>query len=396
MFLLSHIADDKRFMEQALRLAALGRGRTHPNPMVGCVIVKNGQVVGTGYHRRAGEPHAETHALLEAGEAAEGATVYVTLEPCAHHGRTPPCAEALVRAKVGRVVAAMVDPDERVAGKGLELLRAAGIQAESGLLEAEATALNRAYLKLKATGRPLVILKWAMTLDGKIACASGDSRWVTGETARAHLHQVRDQVDAILVGANTARLDDPELTARPEGPGPLPGWAGGLDPGPDPEWRPKDPLRIVLDSLAKTSLEARLFAPDLLERPRPNKTLIAAIRLASTIRLSAMRDLGAETLVLPEYDDMVDVGALLDELGRRGIASLLVEGGGHVHWSFLSRGFVDYVMVYLAPKVVGGQNAPGPVLSDGLQLMRDAWFTGNLHATQLGEDVLLEGDFKAR
>jgi diaminohydroxyphosphoribosylaminopyrimidine deaminase/5-amino-6-(5-phosphoribosylamino)uracil reductase len=387
-------AKDQEYMWQALVLAAKGRCRTHPNPMVGCVIVKDGQVVGTGYHRKAGEPHAETFALQEAGEAARGATVYVTLEPCAHHGRTPPCAEALIRAGVARVVAAMVDPDPRVSGKGLELLRAAGIEAESGLLETEARQLNRAWLKWKATGRPLVILKWAMTLDGKIACVTGDSRWVTGDEARAQLHQVRDQVDAILVGETTARRDDPELTARPTGPGPLPGWAGGLDPGPDASWQPKDPLRIVVDSMAKTSLEARLFSPELLERPLPNKTLIATTRIASTIKTAAMRELGAETLELPERQEVVAVEPLLDELGRRGICSLLVEGGARVHWSFLSQGLADYLMAYIAPKVVGGANAPGPVAGDGQKKMAEAWQMANLKLTLLGDDGLLEGDLK--
>lgn len=383
-------------MAQAIRLAALGRGRTHPNPMVGCVIVQNSKVVGTGYHRKAGEPHAESHALKEAGNAARGATAYVTLEPCAHFGRTPPCADALVEAGVARVVAAMVDPDPRVAGKGLQRLRDAGIQAESGLLADEAAALNRAYLKLKQTGRPLVVLKWAMTLDGKIAAASGDSRWVTGDAARAHLHQIRDQVDAILVGSTTALRDDPELTARPTAPGPLPNWAGGIDPGPDPTWEPKDPLRVVLDSLAKISLEARLLSPELLQRPRPNKTLVAVTHLASAPKLAAIRELGAETLELPEREEVVALEPLLDELGRRGIASLLVEGGSRVHWSFMSQGLADYLMVYVAPKAIGGATAPGPVAGQGLNLMAEAWPLGPMKVTQIGEDVLLEGELKSR
>jgi diaminohydroxyphosphoribosylaminopyrimidine deaminase/5-amino-6-(5-phosphoribosylamino)uracil reductase len=290
----------------------------------------------------------------------------------------------------------MVDPDPRVAGKGLEMLRAAGISAESGLLEAEATALNRAYLKLKTTGRPLVILKWAMTLDGKIACASGDSRWVTGDEARFHLHQIRDQVDAILVGETTSRRDDPELTARAGAPGPLPAWAGGLDPGPDPEWQPKDPMRVVLDSMARTDLGARLFSPDLQRRPLPNKTVIACTNLASGPRLQAIRELDAEALVLPQQDNVVDIGALLDELGRRGVASLLVEGGGRVHWSFLAQGLADYLMVYIAPKVIGGATAPGPVAGKGIQLMEEAWWAGPTSVRAIGRDVLLEGDLKPR
>jgi len=377
-------------------LAAMGRSRTHPNPMVGCVVVRGGHVVGTGYHRKAGEPHAEVYALADAGDAARGATVYVTLEPCAHTGRTPPCTNALIEAGVARVVVAMVDPDPRVAGQGLAQLQAAGIATQVGLLEREAVKLNRAYLKLKATGRPLVILKWAMTLDGKIACASGDSRWVTGEEARAHLHQVRDQVDAIMVGETTARRDDPELTARAASPGRLPGWAGGIDPGPDPAWQPKDPLRIVLDSMAKTALQARLFAPELLTRPLPNKTLIAATKLASPIKLAAIRERGAQTLELPERDGVVALEPLLDELGHRGVASLLEEGGSKVHWSFLSQGLADYLMVYLGPKVIGGANAPGPVGGQGLQRMMDGWNTGQLTMRPVGEDVLLEGDLEKR
>jgi len=339
-------------MAQAVRLAALGRCRTHPNPMVGCVLVRDGQVVGTGYHRWAGEPHAEAYALGEAGDLAGGATAYVTLEPCAHFGRTPPCADALVRAGVARVVAAMVDPDSRVAGRGLERLRTAGVAVETGCGEAEAVALNRAYLKLRKTGRPLVILKWAMTLDGKIAAATGDSKWVTGEAARAQVHQIRDQVDAILVGRGTVEADDPELTCRATAPGPLPGWAGGLDPGPDPSWAPRHPLRIVL------SRSGRL----------PSAARIRHVTVAA------------------------DPVALLDDLGRQGIASLLVEGGAQTHWSFLSQGLADYLMVYVAPKIIGGATAKGPVGGEGFARMAQALRLSGLKATWLGEDLLLEGE----
>lgn len=385
---------DRSHMHLALRLAAMGRSRTHPNPMVGCVLVNEGQVVGTGYHRKAGEPHAEALALQQAGARARGATAYVTLEPCAHHGRTPPCADALIEAGVARVVTAMVDPDPRVAGQGLERLRAAGVQVATGLMEEEARALNRAYLKLKQTGRPLVILKWAMTLDGKIACASGDSRWVTGDEARAHLHQIRDQVDAILVGENTARKDDPELTARAAAPGALPGWAGGIDPGPDPDWMPKDPLRIVLDTMARIDLSARLFAPDLLDRPLPNRTLVATTKRSSAMKVTAIRGAGGDAIELPERDEVVALEPLLDELGRRGIASLLVEGGGRVHWSFLSQGLADWIMVYVAPKAVGGQLAPGPVAGLGLKKMEQAWQGHLMSFKPIGEDLLLEGEWK--
>lgn len=374
-------------MAQALRLAARGRGRTHPAPMVGCVIVNNGQVVGTGYHRKAGEPSAEAVALQEAGDRARGATVYTTLEPFT---------DALAAAGVDRVVAAMTAPDPGMAGKGLERLKAAGVTAEAGLQEDEARTLNRAWITWKTTGRPLVILKWAMTLDGKIAAATGDSRWVTGDEARAHLHRIRDQVDAILVGETTARRDDPELTARPDGPGPLPGWAGGIDPGPDPDWVPRDPLRIVLDSMARIDLGARLFSPELLDRPLPNKTLIAATGFASPMKLAAIRETGAETLELPERNEVVALAPLLDELGRRGITSLFVEGGARIHWSFLEQGLADYLMVYVAPKVIGGANAPGPVAGSGLKLMADAWTAGPMKLTPVGGDMLAEGNLKLR
>ncbi|HWI64076.1 MAG TPA: bifunctional diaminohydroxyphosphoribosylaminopyrimidine deaminase/5-amino-6-(5-phosphoribosylamino)uracil reductase RibD [Symbiobacteriaceae bacterium] len=393
---MSFSSSDRLFMQQALRLAAMGRGRTHPNPMVGCVIVNSGRVVGTGYHRRKGEPHAETYALKAAGEYARGATAYVSLEPCAHVGLTPPCANALVQAGVARVVAAMVDPDPRVAGKGLEILRSAGIEVESGLMEEEARQLNRAWLTWKTTGRPLVILKWASTLDGKIACATGDSRWVTGDEARAHLHQVRDQVDAILVGEVTASRDDPELTARPASPGALPGFAGGCDPGPDPDWQPKDPLRIVLDSMARIRLDSRLLSPELQDRPRPNKTLVAHSEQASRLKLKAIQELGAETLELPEEPGGLALAPLLDDLGRRGITSLLVEGGARVHWSFLARNLADCVMVYAAPKIVGGAGAPGPVAGAGLERMAEAWEAKINKLTMIGPDLLLEGDLKPR
>ncbi len=345
------------------------------------MIVQDGDVAGSGYNRVAGEPNALEQALQAAGERARGATAYLTMLPADR-----PDLQSLSAAGLSRIVVAM--PDAR-----LEALAETGIEVETGLMEPDARMLNRAWLTWKQTGRPLVILKWAMTLDGKIACTSGDSRWVTGDVARAHLHQIRDQVDAILIGETTAKRDDPELTARPAVPGPLPGWAGGIDPGPDEGWQPRDPLRIVLDTMARTDLNAMLFSPRLLERPMPNKTIVAATKLASPLKLKAIREKGAETLELPERGEVVALEPLLDELGRRGITSLLVEGGARVHWSFLSQGLADHIMVYVAPKVVGGAAAPGPVAGQGLEKMSQALqLIGNLRVTPIGEDVLLEGD----
>jgi diaminohydroxyphosphoribosylaminopyrimidine deaminase / 5-amino-6-(5-phosphoribosylamino)uracil reductase len=360
-------------MREALRLAALGRHRTRPNPMVGCVLAKDGRIVGTGYHRQAGGPHAEAFALQEAAEAARGATAYVTLEPCAHHGRTPPCAEALLRAGVNRVVAAMEDPDERVAGRGLQMLREEGVQTEVGLLAAEAEQLNRAWLHWKRSGRPLVTLKAAVTLDGKIACCTGDSRWVTGELARDHVHRSRERSDAILCGVGTVKADNPELTARP---------AGVSDP--------QDPLRVVVDSLARTPPTARLLHPEVMARG--GKVLIACTKLAPPGRIQALREAGADVVEFEPASGLVPLPGLMAELGRRSVASLLVEGGGQIHWSFLQGRLAHRVMVYIAPKLIGGFQAPGWVGGPGLPKMADAWRLTGTEIIRIGEDLLLEGD----
>jgi diaminohydroxyphosphoribosylaminopyrimidine deaminase/5-amino-6-(5-phosphoribosylamino)uracil reductase len=354
--------------------------------MAGAVIVRDRQVRGAGFQRRAGGASAVTQALSSAGNATQGATLYTTIEPEA---------EPLIQAGIRRVVCAMLHPDSTQAGIGIARLQLAGIETEVGVGEAEARQLNRTWLTWKQTGRPFVILKWAMTLDGKIACASGDSRWVTGDTAREHLHSIRDQVDAILVGENTARRDDPELTARPKAPGALPAWCGGMDPGPDPDWMPKDPLRVLVDSVIRTDTKTRLFAPELhQERPIPNKTLVATTAIASSIKVQAIKAGGNDVAIMPEKDGQVSLAPLLDELGRRGVTSLLVEGGARIHWSFLNQGLADYLMVYVAPKVIGGTGAPGPVAGTGLMQMAAAWQTGPLAVTPIGEDVLLQGELR--
>lgn len=372
-------------MAQALELAARGRSRQHPNPMVGCVLVKDGQVVGTGYHQRAGEPHAEVFALREAGAVARGATAYVTLEPCAHHGRTPPCADALIAAGITRVIAAMVDPDPRVAGRGLQKLREAGIEVTHGLMEGEARALNRPYLTLKQTGRPLVVLKGAMTLDGKIASALGRQERVTSEAARAHAHQIRDQVEAILVGVGTVMADNPALTTRARAP-----------VGPHPEhWRPRDPHRVILDSLCRTPATMQVLEPSVLHRDgvQPGETIIATTQLATPRRVQELRAAGAQVWQFPDIDGLVPLGPLLDELGRMGVATLLVEGGPQVHWSFLSQGLADRLMLYVAPKLLGGMQAPGPFGGPGLK-MADALAVQNLVVETIGPELLITGDLK--
>ncbi|MGO0121755.1 bifunctional diaminohydroxyphosphoribosylaminopyrimidine deaminase/5-amino-6-(5-phosphoribosylamino)uracil reductase RibD [Desulfothermobacter acidiphilus] len=356
---------DEIYMRQALELALRARGRTRPNPMVGAVLVKEGRVIAEGYHRQAGMPHAEIEALRAAGERARGATLYVNLEPCCHVGRTGPCTEAIIAAGVKRVVVAMEDPNPLVAGKGVKTLREAGIEVQVGVLEPEARRLNEAFIKYITTRTPFVVLKVAMTLDGKIATRSGASRWITGAEARAYVHQLRATYDAILVGKGTVLQDDPSLTAR------LPGG--------------RDPVRIALDSRAELSLTHRLFR---LDSPAP--TWVAVTERASSERLKMLRDQGVEVLVCGP-GPRVDLRLLLQELGKREITSLLVEGGATVNASFLDGRLVDKVVWLVAPKIFGGLSAPSPVAGEGVPAPEAAWRLRELTVRRLGEDFCFEG-----
>lgn len=378
-------ATDQGHMAHALDLAQRARGRTHPNPMVGCVLAHAETVVGEGYHPRHGMPHAEVYALHAAGAAARGATAYVTLEPCHHFGKTPPCTQALIQAGVSRVVAAMLDPDPRVSGRGAAALQAAGIAVDVGLMELESRRLNRPYLTHRITGRPMVTLKAAATLDGKIASSGGETQWITGESARRHVHQVRDEIDAIVVGIGTIRADDPQLTTR------LTGVA--------PDWGSKDPLRVILDSMARTPLGARVLSKEVLERPgEPGAiaapTIIAATTLAPPQHVEKLQQAGAEVLLLEPSDGLVPLPALLDELGRRGVCHVLVEGGPQVNWSFLEHQLVDRVMLYLSLRLIGGVQTPGFIAGPGAARLADAWPVRDLQVAQVGEDLLLTGDLK--
>ncbi|HEY6897671.1 MAG TPA: bifunctional diaminohydroxyphosphoribosylaminopyrimidine deaminase/5-amino-6-(5-phosphoribosylamino)uracil reductase RibD [Rhodocyclaceae bacterium] len=318
-------AADHEFMARALRLAAQGLYTTTPNPRVGCVLVKDGAVVGEGWHAKAGEAHAEVHALRAAGEQARGATAYVTLEPCSHFGRTPPCADALIAAGVSRVVAAMSDPNPQVAGSGLERLRKAGIVAEAGLLEHEARELNIGFVSRMGRGRPWVRLKVAASLDGKTALLNGKSQWITGEAARQDGHRWRARACAILTGIGTVRDDDPQLTVR------------GVD-------TPRQPLRVVVDSRLETSPQARVLAGG-------NTLIFAAVD--DTLRSAALMACGAEIVVLPNPHGKVELPALLLELGRRGINELHVEAGFKLNGSLLREGCVDELLIYQAPLLLG-------------------------------------------
>ncbi len=352
-------------MREALRLAQNAAGRTSPNPLVGAVLVREGRIVAEGWHRRAGEDHAEIQALKMAGELARGATLYVTLEPCAHQGRTGPCVKALIEAGVRRVVVAMEDPNPQVSGRGLAELRAAGIEVETGVLEKEARHLNETFCKWITTRTPFVTLKMAMTLDGKIATAVGESQWITGEAARRRGHEMRDRVDAILVGIETVLADDPSLTARlPEG--------------------SRNPVRVILDSQARTPLTARLLHDD------AAPVLIAVTEWASEERLEQLRAAGAEIIFCGD-GTRVDIGILLKRLGEREICSLLVEGGGHVHFSFLREGLADKVCAFIAPRIVGGAKAPSVVSGDGFAHLNEAVRLRDMSAEFVGKDLCLTG-----
>lgn len=350
-------------MRKALRLALRARGRTSPNPLVGCVIVRDGRVLATGWHKKAGGDHAEAAALRKLGWRAPRATVYVTLEPHSFHGRTPPCSERLIAAKVARVVVGMKDPNPRVAGNGIKQLRRAGIAVDCGVLEDECRAINRPYLTWTATGRPWVTLKAAVTLDGRLAARGGDARWVSGELSRLEAHRMRDVADAILVGANTVRLDDPALTTR------LPTGHG------------RDPKRVILDGRLTVPPDAKCLPG----------ALVVCAKDADAARVRRLERRGAEVLRLPGRRGRVELGALLDELGRREILSLLVEGGGQVHGAFLTAGLADEVALFVAPKLIGAAGVP-LLAVDGPAKMADAWRLGAVATRRLGDDILVVGD----
>lgn len=318
-------ADDYRWMARALVLAERGLFTTTPNPRVGCVIVRDGGIVGEGWHVRAGEPHAEVHALAMAGEAARGATAYVTLEPCSHHGRTPPCADALVKAGVARVVAAMEDPNPLVAGRGLARLREAGIETLSGVQEAQARELNIGFISRMTRGRPWLRLKVAATLDGKTALENGVSQWITGDDARRDAHRWRARSCAVLTGIGTVRDDDPQLTVRA-----IP--------------TERQPLRVVVDARLETPLNAKLLDG--------GKVLIAGA-IDQPERIAALQRRGADVVILPNDGSKVDLNALMLELGRRGINEVLAESGFKLNGSLLREGCVDELILYLAPSLVG-------------------------------------------
>ncbi|MBJ6363470.1 bifunctional diaminohydroxyphosphoribosylaminopyrimidine deaminase/5-amino-6-(5-phosphoribosylamino)uracil reductase RibD [Paenibacillus sp. MAHUQ-46] len=352
-------------MRLALELAAKAKGQTGINPIVGCVVVKAGRIIGVGTHLKRGTGHAEVHALAMAGSESAGATVYVTLEPCSHHGLTPPCCERIIQSGAARVVIAMVDPNPKVSGRGVSRLREQGIEVEAGVLEAEARKLNEAFMKYIVTGMPFVTLKTASTLDGKIAAKSGDSQWVTGPEARELVHTMRHQHDGIMVGVSTVLADDPQLTTRL----PVPAL---------------HPVRIIADSKLRMPLSSQML------HNREAETIILTTEQADPERIRALEATGAK--VLPcGTGEHVDLKAALKRLAELDIGSILLEGGGRLNGAMLEAQLVDKMILFFAPKIIGGQTAPVSFSLDGWNRMADAVRLGGMQAEQVGEDLCITG-----
>lgn len=357
---------DEKYMRLAMQLAGNAIGRTSPNPLVGAVIVKDNRVVGCGWHRKAGTPHAEVHALNQAGELAQGADVYVTLEPCAHYGKTPPCAKALVEAKVKNVYGGLLDVNPKVAGKGFKILEDAGIHVEYGFLQDELRKQNEVFFKWIEHKKPFVVLKAAMTLDGKIATATGQSKWITNETSRAYGYKLRDIYDGIMVGINTVIEDNPMLTARVDG--------------------GKNPIRIVVDSSLKIDINANVV------QDKSAKTIIATTDKADKDKILKLQAQNVDVIVVDkDENDKVDIEKLLNILGQQNICSILVEGGATLSGSFVAKKLVDKVYFFIAPKIVGGKEAKTPVAGTGILNLQEALALKDIQIEKLEEDILIIG-----
>ena len=357
--------DDEAYLERALGLAERGRGLTSPNPLVGAVVVAGGRILGEGFHEGPGLPHGEIVALEEAGDGARGATLYTTLEPCDHFGRTPPCTQSIVRAGVVRVVSAMGDPNPVVDGRGFAALEAAAIEVRTGVLAQEAARQNEAYLKHVRTGLPFVTWKMAASLDGKVASRDGTSRWITGEAARADVHRLRAASDAILVGAGTALVDDPSLTVR------------------DPGYRGRPPLRVLVDARGRVPETGDLF-------DQAARTMVATTGAAPRDRREAWRSRGAEVVEYEPEGGNVPLLQLLADLGKRDVQSVLLEGGPTLAWSMVEDRAVDKVVVYFAPKLIGGEAAPGVLGGRGFAPIAQAVRLRVASFDRVGEDLKVE------
>jgi diaminohydroxyphosphoribosylaminopyrimidine deaminase/5-amino-6-(5-phosphoribosylamino)uracil reductase len=358
---------DLRHLRRAIELAERARGHTSPNPLVGAVVVRGDTIIGEGFHSRAGEPHAERMALAACREDPAGATMYVSLEPCAHTGRTPPCSAAIVEAGISRVVVASDDPTEKASGRGLGILRDEGVSVETvdGEIEHAARMINQPFRKHARTGRPLVLFKSAMSLDGKVATASGDSQWISGESSRARAHRWRTECDAVAVGIGTARADDPLLTSRIEGAG-------------------RQPARVVFDSEAALTTSSQLV-----RTVDESPVILVCSRAAKRARLDPLRNAGVDVVVTSGANEAARLGDGLDQLGARGIQSMLLEGGPHLAGVFLASGQIDEARMFVAPILIGGKDSRGAVEADGVNVVADAPRALATHVETIDQDVLI-------
>ncbi len=358
--------NDIEYMRMALKLAEKGCGWVSPNPMVGAVIVKDGRVIGQGWHERYGGLHAERNALADCAEPPEGATMYVTLEPCCHYGKQPPCTDAVLEAGISRVVIGSADPNPLVCGKGVRILREHGVSVTENVLKEECDRLNEVFFHYIRTNLPFVVMKYAMTMDGKIAAYTGESKWITGDAARNHVQQQRHRYSAIMAGVGTVLADDPQLTCRLEG--------------------GKNPVRIICDSKLRTPFTSRVVAT------ANDVPTILATCCADGERRLEYEKAGCRVLVVGEKDGHVDLQELMHRLGQENIDSVLLEGGGTLNWSALESGVVQKVMTYIAPKLFGGRDAKTPVEGEGFPSPSEAVRLKNSRMTRLGGDILIESE----
>lgn len=357
---------DEVYMRMALDLARKGKGWTTPNPLVGAVIVKGGRIIGQGYHQKYGQPHAEVNAIASAKEDVTGATLYVTLEPCSHFGKTPPCSDLLIDKNIKRVVVGTLDPNPLVAGKGIERLRNNGIEVVTGVLEEESQKLNEIFIKYIVTKEPFVVMKNAMSLDGKIATVTGESQWISGESSRKQVHSLRHELAGIMVGIETIIKDDPQLTSR--------------------TLNSRNPIRIVVDSQLRIPIASKV-----LTQQDKAKTIVATTKRANNEKLDTLKQMGIEVIVIKEKYERVDLRELMKVIGAKGIDSILLEGGANLNFSALEEGIVDKIQSYIAPKIIGGKEAKTAVEGAGIQLLKNAFKIDRMTPVMVGEDLFVEG-----
>jgi diaminohydroxyphosphoribosylaminopyrimidine deaminase/5-amino-6-(5-phosphoribosylamino)uracil reductase len=359
--------EDQIYLRRAITLAKKGMGWVNPNPMVGAVIVKKGRIIGEGYHAYFGGPHAEINAIENASENVKDATLYVTMEPCSHQGKTPPCTEPIINKGIHRVVAAMMDPNPLVNGNGLKILAGAGIEVKSGIEEAVVLKMNEQFVKYIVTGLPFCTLKTAMTLDGKIATVENASKWISCDNSRRYVHELRQKYSAIMVGINTILFDDPLLNTRRM------------------RKKSKDPLKVIVDTTGKIPLEVNVL------KMNPQLVIIAATDKISITKKKDLERLGAQVIICPAKEGKVDLGYLMVSLGKMGIDSVMLEGGSTIAFSALMNGIVDKVISFIAPKIIGGAGAPSPVGGTGMLRMDDAIGVKEWKYRKIGSDILIEG-----